>query len=175
MKRGGPALIAALALAAAAGPAAGQTPPLRTIDPVPVEAGRAVASAGAEYQRGRAYPLSGLTGDLVGLPVVALTFGFGRADFRVESGYDVLWVDRRDPAAPFAHMVEIDGDVTHDVRDPVISTRVLLRHETRHQPAVGVRVSTKLPSTSNSSGYCRASAISGSRRRRRVRVSWMAS
>ncbi|HUP19125.1 MAG TPA: hypothetical protein VM778_04130, partial [Gemmatimonadota bacterium] len=110
------AALAATLAAAVAAPALGQVRPLRTVDPLPAVEGRLVASAGFELQHGRTFSLSGLTGDLVGLPLVAVSFGFGRAEFRVESGYDVLFIDARDPDAPFAHMVETDGDHVHDVR-----------------------------------------------------------
>ena len=145
------ALAVTLATAVAA-PAPGQVRPLRTVDPLPVATGTVVAELGVEFQHGRTFPLSGLTGDLVGLPTVALTFGFGRAEFRVESGYDLLFIDERDPDAVFADLIESNGDFVRDVRDPVISTKLLLRHETRLQPAMAIRVATKLPSTGNGSG-----------------------
>lgn len=145
------AALAAALLAPAAG-AAAQTRPLRTVDPAPAPEGALVIATGAEFQRDRTFPLSGLFGDLVGLPLVSLTFGFGRAEFRVESGYDILWIDERDPGAAFADMVVVDGDVTSDIRDPVVSTKVLLRHETPSQPAVALRVATKFPAASNDAG-----------------------
>lgn len=136
----------------AAAPALAQTRPLRTVDPLPLRAGVFEAAAGVELLRERSYPLSGLTGDLVGLPVLAFAFGFGRAEFRVESGLDLLWIDARDPAAPFADMLDLDGDFAWDIRDPRVSTKVLLRHETARQPAVALRVAVKFPTASNASG-----------------------
>lgn len=129
-----------------------QRAPLSTEDPRPIESGAVLAEAGAEALAGRDFPLSGLSGDLFTLPALRFRFGFGRAEFSLSGGFDVLAIESRDQAAPFADRVEVDGDVTTDIHDPVVSTKILLQHETRRRPAIGVRLATRFPSAANKSG-----------------------
>ena len=158
MNRARRAALAALAVLAgygfaAAGPAAAQQVRfLRTEDPQPVPAGVAVVEPGVEVLSGVAYPLSGLTGTLVTAPFLAFRIGFGRAEFRISGGYDVLLIDARDSLAPFARDLEVDGDWTGDTHDPVVETKMLLWDESSTRPAVAARVRTKLPSATNEDG-----------------------
>ncbi|MEJ2152322.1 MAG: hypothetical protein P8Y29_05090, partial [Gemmatimonadota bacterium] len=63
----------------------------------------------------------------------------------------LLFVDSA-TEAPLSDDVDFTGDTTTDIEDPVIATKILLQHETRHSPAIGFRVATRLPSASNESG-----------------------
>lgn len=129
-----------------------QQRPLRTEDPEPVPHGQVVVEVGVDYEPDRSYPLSGLSGDLVRLPTLRLAFGFGDlAEFQVGAGFNLLWVDQRRPA-PFAAKLDFDGDVTTDIEDPVVATKIRLKQETRARPAVSLRVATRFPSAGNDSG-----------------------
>lgn len=132
--------------------AVAQHRPLRTQDPVPVPAGHVRVEAGVEWLPGRSFPLSGLEGDLWRIPATGFSIGFGRAELQVDGGFQALSIEARDPSAPFADRLEAEGDVVADIVDPVVAVKVLLRHEGRREPAVGVRLATKLPSADASKG-----------------------
>lgn len=144
--------IAVLTGLLAPAPGGAQQRPLRVQDPVPIATGHVLVEAGVEWLAGRSFPLSGLAGDLARLPAVGFSFGFGRAEFQLDGGFQVMRIDHRDPAAPFADELEVDGDVTSDIVDPVVATKILLRHEGHFEPAVGLRVATKIPSAANEKG-----------------------
>lgn len=138
-------------LLATAVSATSQERPLRTEDPVPTERGIVLVEAGLDLLVDRTFPLSGLKGTLLTLPALGFRIGFGRAEFRLSGGYDLLFIDERGPA-PLAHELEVDGELAADIHDPVVATKIQLQHETRLRPAVGVRVAAKLPSASNENG-----------------------
>jgi hypothetical protein len=145
-------LVIPVAASAMASPLAGQTRPLRTADPDPIPHGRLAVEMGVEWLDEVAFPLSGLEGDLLRAPAVAFRFGLGGlAEFQVAGGHDLLFIDDRRPA-PFADMIHVDGDVAHDIYDPVVATKLRLQRETPRLPSMGLRVATRLPSASNKSG-----------------------
>lgn len=133
-------------------PAVAQHRPLATQDPVPVPAGHVRVEAGVEYLPDRAFPLSGLQGDLWRIPRLGFSIGFGRAELQLDAGYQAMDVEVRDEEAPLEEELDFDGDVSADIVDPVVAIKVLLRHEGRFEPAVGVRVATKIPSADASLG-----------------------
>lgn len=126
--------------------------PLMTEDPEPIPAGHVLVEVGLDFEKDRAYPLSGLAGDLLRVPTLGFSFGFGRiAEFQVSAGFNILFVDERRPA-PLADMLDFDGDATTDIEDPVVATKIRLKHETERRPAVALRFATRLPSAGNDSG-----------------------
>ncbi|MBA3582942.1 MAG: hypothetical protein H0W36_00150 [Gemmatimonadetes bacterium] len=143
-------ILASMLLAAPA--AARAQRPLRTQDAEPIAAGRVRVELGLEYERDRSYPLSGLSGDLLRAPTVALAFGLGGiAEFQVGVGFNILFVDGRRPA-PLADKLDFDGDMTTDIEDPFVATKIRLKHETGRRPAVALLFATRLPSAGNDSG-----------------------
>jgi hypothetical protein len=145
-------LVVLAAGAVIAGPLAAQTRPLRTADPDPVPHGRLAVETGVEWLEGVSFPLSGLEGDLLRAPALAFRLGLGGvAEFQIFGGHDLLFIDERRPA-PFADMVDVEGDVAHDIYDPVVATKLRLQRETPRWPALGLRVATRLPSAGNASG-----------------------
>lgn len=135
-----------------AGPAWAQHRPLANQDPVPIGAGRVLVETGVEWLPDRSFPLSGLAGDLWRIPAIGFSIGFGRAELQIDGGFQRLAIDRRDPDAPFADEVDVEGEATRDIIDPVVAVKVLLRHERDREPAFGVRLATKLPSADTSEG-----------------------
>jgi hypothetical protein len=142
-----------LSVVAFALPARAQQRPLITEDPEVVGAGRILAEGGVDYSRDILFPASGLTGNLLRAPLLGFSFGIsGVAELQVDGGlYNSLSItDRRD--APLSHMLDIGGSTTADVEDLVIATKIRLVAEGPTRPALGIRLATKLPTTSNESG-----------------------
>jgi hypothetical protein len=145
-------LSACLALLLAA-PVSAQQRPLVTEDPETVGTGLVLFEAGFDHQREAVYPVSGLTGNLLRLPTLGVSFGLSSiAELQIDGGlYSRLSVtDRVD--APLSSMLDVDGDETTSVEDIEIGTKIRLLTETAGRPSVGVRFATKLPNASNESG-----------------------
>ena len=138
----------------AAGRADAQQRPLLTEDPETVGAGLVLLEAGFDHQREIFYPVSGLTGDLLRVPTLGLSFGVSSiAEIQIDGGiYNRLTVTARDPSAPLAGMLDFTGDSTTSIEDLVIGTKIRLVPEGPGRPAVGLRFATKLPNASNESG-----------------------
>jgi hypothetical protein len=124
--------------------------PFRTEDPALVARGAVAARLGVEVGVDREYPLSGLSGTVVRLPA-ALRFGLGRAELAVDGGYEFLSIDDFAPA-PLDSMLDVSGERTHDVIDPVIGMKVRIVDESPAFPAWSFRVATRLPAAGNESG-----------------------
>src|SRR5688572_26029407 len=138
----------------AAGRADAQQRPLLTEDPETIGAGLVLLEAGFDHQREIFYPVSGLTGDLLRVPTLGLSFGLSSiAEIQIDGGiYNRLTVTGRDPSAPLAGMLDFTGDRTTSVEDLVIGTKIRLVPEGAGRPALGLRFATKLPNASNESG-----------------------
>lgn len=136
-----------------AAPAAAQQRPLVTEDPETIGSGLVLLEAGVDHLREVTYPVSGLTGNLLRLPTLGVSFGISSiAEIQVDGAlYNRLSVtDRVD--APLSSMLDFTGDRTTSVDDIVIGAKIRLLSETAGRPAVGVRFATRLPNASNESG-----------------------
>ena len=136
-------------------PAAGaQQRPLVTEDPETIGAGRVLLETGLDYGRGVEYAVSGLTGQLLRVPLIGVSIGISSiAELQFDGGfYNRLTITERDPAAPLADLVTATGDSTSSVEDLVIATKIRILGETAERPAFGLRLATKLPNASNESG-----------------------
>ncbi len=136
-----------------AAPALAQQRPLVTEDPEPVGAGRVLLEAGFDYARDVRYPVSGLEGHLLRLPVLGVSVGLSSiAELQFDGGlYNRLSITDRQPA-PLDDMLTASGSTTHSVEDIVIGTKIRIVSEATRRPSFGVRFATKLPSASNESG-----------------------
>lgn len=151
--RTSPVVLVAIGGLVGSGAARAQQRPLRTEDPEPIPPGEVRVEAGVDVFADESFPLSGITGTFVRLPHLELTFGLsGIAEFQVDGGFSLLQVDDRDPDAPLAEDLDFTGDVTTDIVDPMVATKIRLQRETRRRPAMGFRVATRIPSASNESG-----------------------
>jgi len=148
------ALLLAAVFACLPAAAAAQQRPLVTEDPETIGAGRILLETGLDYGRGVEYPYSGLTGQLLRVPLIGVSIGISSiAEIQFDGGlYNRLAITERDPNAPLAHLVTATGDSTSSVEDLVVATKVRILGETPGRPAVGVRFATKLPNASNESG-----------------------
>jgi hypothetical protein len=137
----------------AAMPAAAQQRPLVTEDPETIGGGNILIEGGLDIQHGVSYPVSGLEGNLLRLPVLGLSFGLSSiAELQIDGGlYNRLTVTSREPAA-LSSQLDFTGDRTSDVEDLVVGTKLRLLSETAARPAIGLRLATRLPNASNESG-----------------------
>lgn len=134
-------------------PAAAQQRPLVTEDPETIGTGNILIEGGFDSQRDAVYPASGLTGDLLRLPTLGVSFGFSSIlELQVDGGfYDRLNITSIEPA-PLSDKLELTGDTTHDVEDLVVATKIRIVSEAAGRPSIGIRLATKLPMASNESG-----------------------
>jgi hypothetical protein len=147
------ASIAFILLCAVTTPLAAQQRPLITEDPEPIGAGRVLIEGGFDFSANQEYPVSGLEGNLLRLPTVGVSIGLSSiAEMQIDGGfYNRLAIDSIRPA-PLSHMLDIDGDSTHDVEDLVIGMKIRLLPEGVGRPALAFRFATKLPNAQNESG-----------------------
>jgi hypothetical protein len=150
MKQPFAALLLVLGLCA---PAAAQQRPLVTEDPETVGTGNILIEGGFDSQQEAVYPASGLTGNLLRLPTLGVSFGFSSIlELQVDGGfYNRLKITSIEPA-PLSDKLELTGDTTHDVEDLVIATKIRVLSEGPGRPSIGIRLATKLPTAGNESG-----------------------
>ncbi len=143
----------ALALAAATTPAFAQQRPLVTEDPETIGNGRVLIEGGFDYGRDQFFPVSGLTGNLLRVPLLGVSVGIGSiAELQIDGGpYDRLSITKRQ-AAPLSDVLTFTGDSTHDVDDIVLATKIKVAPETATRPSFGVRFATRLPNANASNG-----------------------
>jgi hypothetical protein len=136
-----------------AGAASAQQRPLVTEDPETIGSGNVLIEGGLDYQRDLFYPTSGLTGHLLRLPTIGVSFGISSiAELQIDGGfYNRLTVTSREPA-PLSDELLFTGDKTTDVEDLVIATKIRLLSESPGRPAIAVRIATRLPNASTESG-----------------------
>jgi hypothetical protein len=137
-------------------PALAQQRPLVTEDPETVGSGLILVEGGFDVQRGIFYPLSGLEGNLLRVPVLGVSLGLSSiAELQIDGGfYNRLTVTSREPA-PLSGLLDFSGDETTDVEDIVIGTKIRLLAEGGSHPAIGMRLATRLPNAGNESGLGR--------------------
>ncbi len=137
-----------------ASPAIAQQRPLVTEDPEPIGAGRVLLEGGFDLAHDQHYPVSGLEGNLIRIPTIGVSVGLSSiVEFQIDGGlHNRLSITNRNPAAPLASLVTATGDVTSDVEDIVVATKIRVLGETTSRPALGLRFATKLPNASNESG-----------------------
>src|SRR5918999_376175 len=111
MRRIVPCLVLIGLLAAA--PVDAQQRPLVTEDPETIGSGLVLLEGGIDYGRDIFYPVSGLTGNLLRLPTMGVSFGVSSiAEIQIDGGiYNQLTVtDRQD--APLSSKVNFEGNQT---------------------------------------------------------------
>ncbi|HUE88023.1 MAG TPA: hypothetical protein VMO26_18265 [Vicinamibacterales bacterium] len=145
-------LTVCLCLGVAASVAAQQRP-LLTEDPETIGGGRLLIEAGVDVERDVFYPASGLRGDRLAVPSFGISIGLSSiAELQIDGGFyqRLRIVERR--SAPLSGVLDFDGDETTDVEDFVVATKLRLWTEGTVRPAIGLRLATRLPNSSNESG-----------------------
>jgi hypothetical protein len=137
----------------AAGTAFAQQRPLLTEDPETIGAGRLLLEGGVEFDRDVIYPVSGLQGNLLRVPVVGLSIGISSI---AEIQFDQVSFSRLDikarRTAPLSDLVTATGSSTSDADDVLVGAKVRIAPEGTRRPAFGFRFATKLPNAGNESG-----------------------
>jgi hypothetical protein len=147
-------VLAALAAAVLAVPAAAQQRPLLTEDPESVGAGRVLIEGGVEAAYKQKYPVSGLQGNLIKIPTLGVSIGLSPiAEMQIDGGFfNRLAIRDRDPGAPLAHLVDVAGTSTRDVEDMLVGMKLRLAPEGVRRPSIGFRFATKLPNADTEHG-----------------------
>jgi hypothetical protein len=148
-----PAVLFLCVLAFNTVPVSAQQRPLVTEDPEVVGSGRVLLEAGIDYNRDMLFPASGLTGDLLRAPLIGVSVGLSSiAELQIDGGlFNSLSISER-REAPLSGLLDIPGTSTSDVEDIVVATKIRILPEGATRPAIGVRLATKLPTTSNEAG-----------------------
>jgi len=137
--------------------ASAQQRPLVTEDPETVGAGNVLIEGGFDYSWDNEFPASGLSGNLLRLPLLGFSVGVSSiAEIQLDGGFhNHLWITDRDPSAPLYSLVTATGDTTGDVEDAVIGTKVRFLSEGMRRPAFAFRFATRLPNANNETGLGR--------------------
>jgi hypothetical protein len=135
------------------GTASAQQRPLVTEDPETVGTGNVLIEGGFESLQDIFYPASGLTGNLLRVPMLGVSFGFSSIlELQIDGGFHQrLNITSIEPA-PLSDKLEISDDDTSDIEDIVVATKIRLVSEAAGRPGFGVRLATKLPTAGNESG-----------------------
>jgi hypothetical protein len=130
-----------------------QQRPLLTEDPETIGEGRLLLEGGVEYNHDAVYPVSGLRGDLLRLPLVGISIGVSSiAEIQIDqASFSRLSIQSRQ-RAPLSDLLTVNGSSTADADDLIIGTKIRIARETNSRPAFGFRFATKLPNAGNESG-----------------------
>jgi hypothetical protein len=130
-----------------------QQRPLVTEDPETIGAGRLLLEGGIEYSHDAIYPVSGLDGNLLRLPLLGVSIGVSSiAEIQIDqASFSRLHIEGRQ-TAPLSALVTATGSSTSDADDLLIGTKIRIAEETSSRPAFGFRFATKLPNAGNESG-----------------------
>jgi hypothetical protein len=142
-----------LVISLCAATAFAQQRPLVTQDPETIGAGRVLLEGGVDYARDAIYPVSGLKGNLLSLPLIGISIGVSSiAEMQIDHvSYNRLSITDRRPA-PLSSLVTATGSSTGDADDVVIGMKVRIAPEGERRPAFGFRFVTRLPNANNETG-----------------------
>ena len=145
--------LATVLLLMSAAAAQAQQRPLVTEDPETVGSGLILVEGGFDVQRSILFPVSGLEGNLLRVPLIGVSIGVGAiSELQIDGGfYQRLDVTSRRPA-PLSSQLDFTGNRTTDVEDAVLAMKIRLVPESAKRPGVGLRFATRLPNAGNESG-----------------------
>lgn len=146
-------LLLSLMISLAACNAFAQQRPLVTEDPETIGAGRLLVEGGVEYDRDVVYPVSGLQGHLLRVPIAGLSIGVSSiAEIQIDqASFQRLRItDRR--RGPLTDLITATGASSSDAEDLLIGAKIRIAPEGTARPAFGFRFATKLPNAGNESG-----------------------
>jgi hypothetical protein len=131
-----------------------QTLETPTRDPEPVGAGKIAVGLGESVSSGAVFPVSGLSGTLIQSGLLDVRVGVSSmAEIQLTGGVNNhLKIGSRDPLAPDASLLTVNGTGTSDVEDAVLGARVRFAAETDTQPAIAAEFSVRLPNSKHPSG-----------------------
>ena len=129
-----------------------QQRPLITEDVEVVKPGSVRVEFGFDFTQRKKYPVSGLQGDLSRLGVASMTFGLA-PNVEVEVGgviHNALAISRRGTSAIPLDLKNLNS--TSDTGDFFLATKIKVRNETDHIPAIGLRFGVSLPNSNQARG-----------------------
>jgi hypothetical protein len=130
-----------------------QQRPILTQDPETIGAGRLLLEGGIEYDHDAVYPVSGLRGNLLRLPLVGISVGISSiAEIQIDQASISRLSIKSRHRAPLTDLLTVNGSSTSDADDLIIGTKIRIAGETSSRPAFGFRFATKLPNAGNESG-----------------------
>ncbi len=146
-------ILAACTLWVLAVPAAAQQRPLVTEDPEPIGAGRLLVEGGVEISRDAHFPVAGLQGSLLRIPVVGVSVGLSSiAEFQIDTALiNRLDIESRQ-AAVLSGLLQITGTTTTGIDDTVLATKIRVVSEAPGRPSLAFRFATKVPTAGNETG-----------------------
>lgn len=136
----------------AVGSSVAQQRPLITDDIDITPAGAVEITAGVDFFQNVKLPLSGLRGDLTRLGDIRIRNGFAsNVELQVE-GVVQNFLAINSQTLPSPIPLNVTGNSTSDFDDITVSAKVLLRRETKHLPALGIKFGFQLPNTDQARG-----------------------
>jgi hypothetical protein len=130
-----------------------QQRPLVTEDPETVGDGRLLIESGFDYGRNVRFPVSGLEGNLLRMPLIGISIGVGSTgEIQIDGGLRNRLTITDRSQAPLTSMLTATGPTTSDFEDMVVGAKVRLVRESEGFPSLGMRFATRLPNASNESG-----------------------
>lgn len=130
---------------------AAQQRPLMTDDVDITPTGAFELSIGVDFFQDAKFPLSGIRGELTRVGDIRVKTGFAsNVELQIEGTLqNYVAINSRGPSAI---PLSVTGNSTNDFDDFTVSTKIKLRNETRHLPALGVKLGFQLPNTNQARG-----------------------
>jgi hypothetical protein len=147
--------VCALALLlACASLARAQQRPLLTEDVDIIPPGSIRVEAGIDFLQGAQFPASGLTGDLTRVGVIGVNIGLSpNVEFQIEGvAQNFLSINSASANPAIVPDLAPGANSTNDTGDFRISTKIKIRRETRHAPALGFQFGVELPNSNETRG-----------------------
>jgi len=150
MQRVAQLLCAALLLGAI--PCAAQNRPLRTADAEILAPGTMRVEVGFDFLQNVDFPLSGLSGDLTSVGVVAVRFGVGKMIEVQLEGTVRHFLDIKKQGASFVPLELSGARSTNDTGDFSLVTKVRFFGESGRRPSFAMRFGFQMPNSNQSRG-----------------------
>ena len=131
-----------------------QQRPLITEDVDIIPPGSLRLEAGIDFLQDAKLPLSGLKGDLTRVGVISINIGLSpNVEFQIDGvAQNVLSINSQTLPSPITLGFVPGTNSTNDIGDFTLSTKIKLRSETRHSPALGFRLGIQLPNSNQARG-----------------------
>src|SRR5262249_26314457 len=131
-----------------------QQRPLITEDVETVKPGSVRFDLGFDFLQDKDFTISGLNGDLSRLGVINLAFGLA-PNIEFETGgviQNFLSINRQFRQSAIPLRLSQATNSTHDTGDFYLATKIKLRRESSHAPALGFRFAAQLPNSNQTRG-----------------------
>jgi hypothetical protein len=131
--------------------ASAQQRPLLTDDVDITPAGSLELSLGVDFFQDAKFPLSNITGDLTRVGDVRIKTGFSsNVELQIEGAFQNYVAINTRGVSPIP--LNVSGNSMNDFDDFTISTKIKLRNESSHLPAVGFKLGFQMPNSDQAEG-----------------------